>query len=81
MFDYPIQKAKKCKKTLECVFSSGLCYTYAIGMMKSYTTYHIGERYSTYLRKHFWKKYIAWMQKSNSYDFPAYGAYIVREEE
>lgn len=61
--------------------SSGLCYTYAIGMMKSYTTYHIGERYFTYLRKHFWKKYIAWMQKTNSYDFPAYGAYIVREEE
>lgn len=61
--------------------SSGLCYTYAIGMMKSYTTYHIGERYSTYLRKHFWKKYIAWMQKTNLYDFSAYGAYIVREEE
>ena len=26
-----------------------------VNLMKSYTTYHIWERYSSYLQKHFWK--------------------------
>ena len=28
--------------------------------MKSYTTYHIWERYSNYLRKQFWKEHTFW---------------------
>ena len=28
--------------------------------MKSYTTYHIWERYPNYLRKHFWKEHTFW---------------------
>ena len=31
-----------------------------VNLMKSYTTYHIWERYSTYLRKHFWKEHTFW---------------------
>lgn len=27
-----------------------------VNLMKSYTTYHIWERYPNYLRKHFWKE-------------------------
>lgn len=29
-------------------------------LMKSYTTYHIWERYPNYLRKHFWKEHTFW---------------------
>ena len=28
-----------------------------VNLMKSYTTYHIWERYPNYLRKHFWKEH------------------------
>ena len=28
-----------------------------VNLMKSYTTYHIWERYPKYLRKHFWKEH------------------------
>lgn len=28
-----------------------------VNLMKSYTTYHIWERYSNYLRKQFWKEH------------------------
>lgn len=31
-----------------------------VNLMKSYTTYHIWERYPNYLRKHFWKEYTFW---------------------
>ena len=31
-----------------------------VNLMKVYTTYHIWERYSTYLRKHFWKEHTFW---------------------
>ena len=31
-----------------------------VNLMKSYTTYHIGERYPNYLRKHFWKEHTFW---------------------
>ncbi len=29
-------------------------------LMKSYTTYHIGEKYPNYLRKRFWKEHTFW---------------------
>lgn len=31
-----------------------------VNLMKSYTTYHIWERYPNYLRKHFWKEHTFW---------------------
>lgn len=31
-----------------------------VNLMKSYTTYHIWERYPNYLRKHFWKEHTLW---------------------
>jgi len=31
-----------------------------VNLMKSYTTYHIWERYPDYLRKHFWKERTFW---------------------
>lgn len=31
-----------------------------VNLMKSYTTYHIWERYPNYLRKHFWKECAFW---------------------
>ena len=31
-----------------------------VNLMKSYTTYHIWERYSNYLRKQFWKEHTFW---------------------
>lgn len=31
-----------------------------VNLMKSYTTYHIWERYPSYLRKHFWKEHTFW---------------------
>ena len=31
-----------------------------VNLMKSYTTYHIWERYSNYLRKQFWKEPTFW---------------------
>lgn len=31
-----------------------------VNLVKSYTTYHIWERYSNYLRKHFWKEHTFW---------------------
>ena len=31
-----------------------------VNLMKSYTTYHIWEKYSNYLRKHFWKEHTFW---------------------
>ncbi len=31
-----------------------------VNLMKSYTTYHIWERYSKYLRKQFWKERTFW---------------------
>ena len=30
-----------------------------VNLMKSYTTYHIWERYPNYLRKHFWIEHLA----------------------
>lgn len=31
-----------------------------VNLMKSYTTYHIWEKYPNYLRKHFWKEHTFW---------------------
>ena len=31
-----------------------------VNLMKSYTTYHIWEKYPHYLRKHFWKEHTFW---------------------
>ena len=31
-----------------------------VNLMKSYTTYHIWEKYPAYLRKHFWKEHTFW---------------------
>ena len=31
-----------------------------VHLMKSYTTYHIWEKYPNYLRKHFWKENTFW---------------------
>lgn len=31
-----------------------------VNRMKSYTTYHIWERFPSYLRKHFWKEHTFW---------------------
>ncbi len=31
-----------------------------VNLMESYTTYHIWERYSNYIRKHFWKENTFW---------------------
>ena len=31
-----------------------------VNLMKSYTTYHIWEKYPEYLRKHFWKEHAFW---------------------
>ena len=31
-----------------------------VNLMKSYTTYHILEKYPNYLRKHFWKENTFW---------------------
>ena len=31
-----------------------------VNLIKSYTTYHIWERYPNYLRKHFWKERTFW---------------------
>ena len=31
-----------------------------VNLMKSYTTYHIWERYPNYLQKHFWKEHTFW---------------------
>ena len=31
-----------------------------VNLMKSYTTYHIWERYLNYLREHFWKEHTFW---------------------
>ena len=31
-----------------------------VNLMKSYTTYHIWERYPNYLRKHFWIEHTFW---------------------
>ena len=31
-----------------------------VNLMKSYTTYYIWERYTDYLRKHFWKERTFW---------------------
>ena len=31
-----------------------------VNLMKSYTTYHVWERYPNYLRKHFWKEHTFW---------------------
>ena len=33
-----------------------------VNLMKSYTTYHIWERYPNYLRKHFWKEHTFWTE-------------------
>lgn len=32
----------------------------SVNLIKSYTTYHIWERYPNYLRKHFWKERTFW---------------------
>ena len=31
-----------------------------VNLIKSYTTYHIWEKYLSYLRKHFWKEHTFW---------------------
>ena len=31
-----------------------------VNLMKSYTTYHVWERYPNYLRNHFWKEHTFW---------------------
>ena len=37
-----------------------------VNLMKSYTTYHIWEKYPNYLRKHFWKEHTFWADISHA---------------
>lgn len=37
-----------------------------VNLMKSYTTYHIWEKYPNYLRKHFWKEHTFWTDISHA---------------
>lgn len=44
-----------------------------VNLMKSYTTYHIWERYPNYLRKYFWKGHTFW---TDEYFACSVGCYV-----